>query len=96
MSDGCSLPAIPRFSRFPRGYKMAEVFQTDKIGLASFLIVRSARLIEVKVKSRNRSMFVFDISPEQAMAEELEYTRSEHSKFFEAFRYLRDRTIRRG
>jgi hypothetical protein len=69
-------------------------FQTDKIGFAAYLIVNSIRLLEVRTKSRNRASFVFDLPAERAADFELEYTRSDHSKFFEAFKYLRDRTIR--
>ena len=69
-------------------------FQTDKIGFAAYLIVKSVRLLDVKVKTRNRSAFVFDLAPNAAADYELEYTRSDYAKFFEAFKYLRDRTIR--
>ena len=69
-------------------------FQTDKIGFAAFLIVNSVHLVEVRTKSRNRASFVFDLASDKASDLELEYTRSDHTKFFEAFKYLRDRTIR--
>jgi len=69
-------------------------FQTDKIGFAAYLIVGSVRLLEVRTKSRNRASFVFDVPEAKATDLELEYTRSDHAKFFEAFKYLRDRTIR--
>lgn len=70
------------------------MYQTDKIGFASYLIMKSFRLTDVRVKTRNRSVFVFDTTPEQAGEAELEYTRSDFSKFFETFKFLRDRTIR--
>lgn len=68
-------------------------FTTDKIGLAAYMVVAGKGLLGVQVKTRNRAFFAFDVSPEEATKLELEYTRSEHFRFFEAFRYLRDRTI---
>ena len=67
---------------------------TDKIGYASFLILQNCKLLEVRTKNRNRSSFVFDLNPNKAVELELQYTQSEFSKFFQAFQYLRDRTIR--
>ena len=69
-------------------------FETDKIGFAAYLIVQSIKLLDVRAKSRNRAVFIFDIASNLATDAELEYTRSDFSKFFEAFKYLRDRTIR--
>jgi hypothetical protein len=68
-------------------------FSTDKIGLAAYLVVVGKTLTGVQVKTRNRAFFNFEMSQEEASRLELEYTRSEHFRFFEAFRYLRDRTI---
>lgn len=68
-------------------------FTTDKIGFATYLVVVGKVLSAVQVKTRNRAFFVFEVSPDEANKLELEYTRSEHFRFFEAFRYLRDRTI---
>lgn len=70
------------------------MFQTEKIGLASYLVLRSFRLVDVKTRTRNRATFVFDMDPVVAVDVELDYTRSDFGKFFEAFKYLRDRTIR--
>lgn len=68
-------------------------FTTDKIGFAAYLVVEGKSLATVQVKTRNRAFFTFEMPPEEASKLELEYTRSEHFRFFEAFRYLRDRTI---
>jgi hypothetical protein len=68
--------------------------KTDKIGLAAYLIVRGKRLSDVEVKSRNRSLFQFDVPDTEASALELEYMTSEFFRYYEAFRLLRDRTIR--
>lgn len=73
---------------------MPSTFTTDKIGLASYLVVMGKVLTSVQVKTRNRAFFTFEVSGEEASRLELDYTRSEHFRFFEAFRYLRDRTIR--
>lgn len=73
---------------------MPREFTTDKIGLAAYLVLQGKILSGVQVKTRNRAFFTFDVEPEEAMRLELDYTRSEQFRFFEAFRYLRDRTIR--
>ena len=72
----------------------ATTFETDKIGFASYLVVRSIKLVEVRAKSRNRATFVFEMLEKDALQAELDYTRSDYAKFFEAFKHLRDRTIR--
>lgn len=72
---------------------MADTFTTDKIGLAAYLVVVGKSLSGVQVKTRNRAFFTFQMDPAEAHTLELDYTRSEHFRFFEAFRYLRDRTI---
>jgi len=68
-------------------------FTTDKIGFAAYLVVVGKSLSGVQVKTRNRAYFTFEMPSEEASRLELDYTRSEHFRFFEAFRYLRDRTI---
>lgn len=68
-------------------------FTTDKIGFAAYLVVLGKSLTGVQVKTRNRAYFTFDVPQDEASRLELEYTRSEHFRFFESFRYLRDRTI---
>ena len=69
-------------------------FTTDKIGLAAYMVVIGKELTAIQVKTRNRALFSFTIASDEAARLELDYTRSEHFRFFEAFRYLRDRTIR--
>lgn len=75
---------------------MTQNFVTDKIGLACFLLLKNTKLISVKAKNRSRALFEFDLPAEQGVAEELAYTTSEHSRFFEAFKYLRGRALRGG
>lgn len=75
---------------------MRAAFTTDKIGLAAYLVVLGKDLSGVMVKTRNRAYFTFNLSPDDAAKLELDYTRSEHFRFYEAFRYLRDRTIHGG
>lgn len=69
-------------------------YTTDKIGFAAYLVVVGKVLLSIDVKTRNKAFFTFDVPAEEAGRMELDYTRSEHFRFFEAFRYLRDRTIR--
>lgn len=69
-------------------------FVTDKIGLACFLLLKDVKLVSVKAKNKSRASFEFALSTEQGVAEELAYTTSEHSRFFEAFKYLRGRALR--
>jgi hypothetical protein len=73
---------------------MPKSYTTDKIGFAAYLVVVGKVLTGVEVKTRNKAFFSFEVSAEEASRMELDYTRSEHFRFFEAFRYLRDRTIR--
>jgi hypothetical protein len=73
---------------------MPKSYTTDKIGFAAYLVVVGKVLTGVDVKTRNKAFFSFEVSAEEASRMELDYTRSEHFRFFEAFRYLRDRTIR--
>jgi hypothetical protein len=72
----------------------ADTFETDKIGLACYLIITGQKLISVNPKHRGRASFTFALSPKDAASMELAYTTSDHARFFEAFRYLRDRTLR--
>lgn len=73
---------------------MPSTYTTDKIGLAAYLVVVGKTLSDIQVKTRNRAFFTFSVTPDEAARLELEYTRSDYFRFFEAFRYLRDRTIR--
>lgn len=72
----------------------ADTFETDKIGLACYLIIKGQKLLAVNPKHRGRASFTFALTPSDASAHELAYTTSDHARFFEAFRYLRDRTLR--
>lgn len=69
-------------------------FSTDKIGLACFLMIRGAELTGIQSKSKGRALFIFKLSPQEGLAQEMAYTTSEHSRFFEAFKYLRGRALR--
>ena len=73
---------------------MPSTFRTDKIGLAAYFLVKGKRLLGVEVKSRNRAFFEFDLGEAEASAAEVEYMTSEFFRYYEAFRFLRDRTIR--
>jgi hypothetical protein len=70
---------------------MTPEFTTDKIGLATFILLRGKRLLRMSVKRSKWASFTFPISLEEAGALELEYTQSEFSRFFETFKYLRSR-----
>jgi hypothetical protein len=74
--------------------EQSKQYKTDKIGFAAYLCLRGTKLSSVEVKNRNRSTFVFELDPVDANTLELEYTRSDHSRFFDAFKYLREQTIR--
>jgi hypothetical protein len=69
-------------------------FVTDKIGFASFLVIQGKTMTGVQVKTRNRALFCFDLDEDEASSLEVEYTRSDFNRFFEAFKFLRDKTIR--
>ena len=71
-------------------------FTTDKIGLACYLMIKGVELRSVKVKSKGRASFSFNASLAEGVAYESAYTTSEHSRFFEAFKYLRERALRGG
>jgi len=71
-----------------------DTFETDKIGLACYLIITGQKLLSVNPKHRGRASFTFALAPKDAASMELSYTTSDHARFFEAFRYLRDRTLR--
>lgn len=71
-------------------------FTTDKIGLATYLLLRGCKLLNVDVKNRNRGNFTFQIGLERAQELEQEYTLSDFSRYFEFFKHLRERTIRGG
>jgi hypothetical protein len=70
------------------------MYKTDKIGLAAFMCLKNAKLVEVQVKNRNRSTFIFDLDVDTAADLEMEFTRSDFSRYFDSFKYLRERTIR--
>jgi hypothetical protein len=69
-------------------------FKTEKIGFAAYLVNAGVLLSAVHVRSRNRASFEFALAPEEADSLELEFQRSEFFRYFESFRYLRDRTLR--
>jgi hypothetical protein len=69
-------------------------FSTDKIGLACYLMIKGAELTGLHGKSKGRATFTFKLSPAEAATQELAYTTSDHSRFFEAFKYLRGRSLR--
>ena len=69
-------------------------FTTDKIGLACYLMMRGVELTSIISKSKSRASFVFRLSPQDGMAQEMTYTTSDYSRFFEAFKYLRGRALR--
>jgi hypothetical protein len=70
---------------------MTPEFTTDKIGFATFILLRNKRLLRVVVKRAKWASFTFAISLEEAGALELEYTQSDYSRYFETFKYLRSR-----
>ena len=69
-------------------------FTTDKIGLACYLMIKGSELTGIQTKSKGRATFQFKLSPQEGLSQELAYTTSEHSRFFEAFKYLRGRALR--
>ena len=69
-------------------------FSTDKIGLACFLMIKGAELTGIQAKSKGRATFLFKLTHQEGVAQEMAYTTSEHSRFFEAFKYLRGRALR--
>lgn len=70
------------------------MFTTDKIGLACYLLIKGVPLTGLSAKARGRAAFDFDITAEDALAHEMAYTTSDHARFFEAFRLLRERAVR--
>jgi hypothetical protein len=66
-------------------------FTTDKIGFATYILLQGKRLLRVSVKRAKWASFTFHLSLEDAGALELEYTRSDFSRYFETFKYLRSR-----
>jgi len=69
-------------------------FSTDKIGLACFLMIKGVELTSIQAKSKGRATFQFKLTPSEGLSQEMAYTTSEHSRFFEAFKYLRGRALR--
>jgi hypothetical protein len=72
----------------------SSAFSTDKIGLACYLMVKGVTLVSVQAKSKGRAIFTFAATPQEGLSHETAYTMSEHSRFFEAFKYLRGRALR--
>jgi hypothetical protein len=72
----------------------SEFYSTDKIGLACFLMIKGAELTGIRSKSKGRAVFLFKLTPQEGLAQETAYTISDHSRFFEAFKYLRGRALR--
>lgn len=75
---------------------MTPEFTTDKIGFATFLLLRGKRLVRLTTKRARWASFTFALSFEDAAALELEYTQSEFSRYFETFKYLRSRVNQQG
>lgn len=71
-------------------------FTTDNIGLACYLMIKEISLAGVKVKSKGRASFTFNIPQSEGLAHESAYTTSEHARFFAAFKHLRSRALRGG
>jgi hypothetical protein len=69
-------------------------FSTDKIGLACYLMIKGAELTGIRSKGKGRAMFLFKLTPQEGLTQETAYTTSDHSRFFEAFKYLRGRALR--
>jgi len=69
-------------------------FSTDKIGLACYLMIKGAELTGIRSKTKGRATFLFKMSPQEGLSQETVYTTSDHSRFFEAFKYLRGRALR--
>jgi hypothetical protein len=72
----------------------AASYSTDKIGFAAYLCWKEIKLLGVAVKNRNRAIFTFEIAQDHVDELELEFTRSDMARYFEAFKYLRERTIK--
>jgi len=70
------------------------LFSTDKIGLACYLMIKGVELNGINAKSKGRAIFTFKLTVAEGTAQESAYTTSDHSRFFEAFKYLRSRAIR--
>jgi hypothetical protein len=68
-------------------------FLTTDIGFATYLVYRGHDP-SIRVESRNRSVFRFDLKPEDAAILDLEYRRSDVARFYSCFRHLREVTIR--
>jgi hypothetical protein len=68
--------------------------KTDKIGFAAYLVTRNIKLARAEVKNRNRATFVFEADDSDWSSFEQEYLCSDHARFFEAFKHLREMTIR--
>lgn len=74
---------------------MRDSFTTDKIGLVAFLMLKGWKVTSVEVKnSRNRAWYTMDIDSDEAMDLEQEFMQSEFAKFFDHFKWLRERAIR--
>lgn len=57
-------------------------------------MIKGAELASIQSKSKGRAIFFFKLTPQEGTAHEIAYTTSEHSRFFEAFKYLRGRALR--
>lgn len=69
-------------------------FSTENIGLACYLMIKDVKLLRVMPKNRGHAVFEFDLPKAEGVAHEMAYTTSDHGRFFEAFKYLRARTLR--
>lgn len=69
-------------------------YATEKIGLSAYLLIKGIKLVRAEVKNRNRATFVFEQFEDEVAGLEQDYLCSDHSKFFEAFKHLRELTIK--
>lgn len=70
------------------------LYSTDKIGFAAYLCLRNVKLVDVRVKNRNRAIFVFELTEDESNQHELDYNNSDFSRYYNAFKLLRERTLK--
>ena len=69
-------------------------FKTDKIGLVSYLMMQGYKVLGLDAGStRNRSFYIVDIDEDRGLELQQDFMNSEFAKFYENFRYLRERAI---
>jgi hypothetical protein len=57
-------------------------------------MIKGAELTGIQQKSKGRATFLFKLTQQEGTLQEMAYTTSDHSRFFEAFKYLRGRALR--